>query len=95
MRLHRPQHRAAVAPARPGKRVLRDIDVELVDVARQRLAEIGYRPTLAEADDVRQVTEPGPTRLWPEVEDAYQRWTALGEPDWRQPRMRRYVVLTE
>ncbi len=37
---------------------------------------------LAESGGVRRVTEAGPTPLWVAVEDAYQRWTGLGEPDW-------------
>jgi methyltransferase of ATP-grasp peptide maturase system len=37
---------------------------------------------LAEKDGIRGMTEAGPTRLWAAVEQAYQRWIELGEPDW-------------
>jgi methyltransferase of ATP-grasp peptide maturase system len=37
---------------------------------------------LADQDGIRRVTEAGPTPLWAAVEDAFQRWTELGEPDW-------------
>lgn len=37
---------------------------------------------LADQDSACHVTEAGPTRLWAAVEDAYQQWAALGQPEW-------------
>ena len=38
--------------------------------------------TLDEVDGVRQVAEAGVTALWAAVEQAYEQWRDLGEPDW-------------
>ncbi|MGB6162744.1 MAG: methyltransferase domain-containing protein [Pseudonocardiaceae bacterium] len=60
-----------------------DIDRDLVDLARDRLARIGYRPTLVVADGAeRLLTVPDEIGYGHAVEDAHHLWHELGQPGW-------------
>jgi hypothetical protein len=44
--------------------------------------------TLEPCDGVHEVSQAGPRKLWHIVEQAHQRWCALGRPGWDQFRIR-------
>ncbi|MGQ0774923.1 MAG: hypothetical protein ACT4NY_10995 [Pseudonocardiales bacterium] len=68
-------------------------------MARARLADLGYHPTLGTTDGAdgswaevtladdhgaHEVIEGGPRSVWRIVEAAHETWTSLGRPGWER-----------